>query len=492
MTIRTRLFLVFILALLVGFGGLGKWMNTEIKAFHNQSYEEVLVDTSNLLAEIIVADIQNNRQNLNALQAAFQRASLRQFSAKIYDVEKQAIDLRVYATDANGLVIFDSAGQASVGEDYSDWRDVRLTLAGKYGARTSDEQQVDAEGREQTISVSYVASPIVSEGVIIGVISVGKPKTNIQKYIEIASHDVIAAIVFALLFALSFALLLYLWLSKPLQLLVEYAEKVIRGERAVPPVSGAYEIRQLAESMAKMRQSLEDKQYVERYVQTLTHEIKSPLTGIMTAAELLSGDLPEPKRQQFCANIVSETTRLSDLANQLLQLAAVEKLEHLAMTESVDLETVLAELIASFQPQIAKKNLTITLSALEPSNVAGDAFLLKQALANLLQNAIEFSHQDGLISVYFETDNNEYRVRIVDQGEGIPDYAMPHIFERFYSLPRPSGKKSTGLGLNFVREVAELHGGAVFLSNNLSRRGVEVILHLKHINSTYRPHTITI
>jgi two-component system sensor histidine kinase CreC len=98
--------------------------------------------------------------------------------------------------------------------------------------------------------------------------------------------------------------------------------------------------------------------------------------------------------------------------------------------------------------------------------IAGDAFLLHQALGNLIDNSIDFSPASSTIKVFAEVQEEQARIMIEDQGPGIPDYAMDKIFTKFFSLKRPdSGRKSTGLGLNFVMEVAALHNGTITLEN---------------------------
>jgi two-component system sensor histidine kinase CreC len=97
----------------------------------------------------------------------------------------------------------------------------------------------------------------------------------------------------------------------------------------------------------------------------------------------------------------------------------------------------------------------------------GDPFLLHRALTNLLQNAIDFSPVGGQIEVEVAAAARECQIRVRDHGPGIPDYALDRVFEKFYSLRRPgSGKKGTGLGLTFVKEIAELHRGGVQLRNH--------------------------
>jgi two-component system sensor histidine kinase CreC len=97
--------------------------------------------------------------------------------------------------------------------------------------------------------------------------------------------------------------------------------------------------------------------------------------------------------------------------------------------------------------------------------VPGDRFLLVQALVNLLDNAIGFSPDGAAIEVGVRVADGRVRIEVADRGPGVPDYASERIFERFYSLPRPDGARSSGLGLGFVREVAALHGGTIELVN---------------------------
>ena len=111
-------------------------------------------------------------------------------------------------------------------------------------------------------------------------------------------------------------------------------------------------------------------------------------------------------------------------------------------------------------------------------NVQGDAYLLRQALSNLLDNAIAFSPAGGKILLSSALDQDMLEVRVRDQGAGIPEYARERVFERFYSLARPgTGLRSSGLGLPFVREVARLHGGEVEL-RNLEHGGAVATLRL--------------
>jgi two-component system sensor histidine kinase CreC len=122
--------------------------------------------------------------------------------------------------------------------------------------------------------------------------------------------------------------------------------------------------------------------------------------------------------------------------------------------------------IESKEPLTSKKNLSVAVEATGDLWVRGDPFLLHQAVSNLIQNAIDFSPAGSPIEIAATADGDRLDVVVRDHGPGIPDYAKEKVFDKFFSLQRPdTGKKSTGLGLNFVKEVALLHHGEIRLEN---------------------------
>jgi two-component system sensor histidine kinase CreC len=216
-----------------------------------------------------------------------------------------------------------------------------------------------------------------------------------------------------------------------------------------------------------MRDALEGKRYVERYVQSLTHEMKSPLSAIGGAAELLDEEMPDDRRALFLENIRTETGRMRDLVNRLLELAALENVKQLHHLEEVDLGGVACEVARSLAPALAAKDLRLEAGGADDRIlVRGDAFLIRQAIANLLQNAVDFSPRGGTIGLAVARRDSDAAVTIRDQGPGIPEWALDKVFDHFYSLEHPdTGRKGTGLGLNFVREIAALHGGKARVVN---------------------------
>ncbi|MFG0723976.1 two-component system sensor histidine kinase CreC [Pseudomonas sp. GLN_6] len=471
MPLGIRIFLVYFL-----FVGLAGWfvlstVMDEIRPGVRQSTEETLVDTANLLAEILRDEVKAGRLQQSRLPALLQAYGQRQPQAQIWGVEKTQVNHRIYVTDAKGIVLLDSSG-AAVGQDYSRWNDVLRTLRGEYGARSTKEDPNDPDS-----SVMYVAAPIMDGTQIIGVVSVAKPNRTLQPYIERSEQRLAWLGGGLIVLGLLIGALLSWWLSAALRKLTRYAQAVSAGQRAELPSVRGGELAQLAEAIERMRTELEGKAYVERYVHTLTHELKSPLAAIRGAAELLDGQMPAEQRQRFVANIEQESARMQQLIERLLHLAQVEQRQGLEEQVAVPLQALVASLLQAQMARIEAAALQVE-NRIEPGlALSGERFLLRQALANLLDNALDFTPPQGVLRFTAERVGEQIKLRLFNQGEPIPDYALARLSERFYSLPRPgSGRKSTGLGLNFVEEVVQLHGGELHIGNVTG--GVEVRLRL--------------
>ena len=471
MPLGIRIFLVYFLFVgLAGYFVLSTVME-EIRPGVRQSTEETLVDTANLLAEFLRDDLKAGNLSESRLHEVLRAYGRRQPQANIWGLEKNQVNHRIYVTDAQGIVLLDSAGDA-VGQDYSRWNDVYLTLRGEYGARSTPQDAADPDS-----STMYVAAPIKDGEQIIGVVSVAKPNRALQPYIERSQRRLSWLGAGLIGLGLLVGGLLSWWLSGSLRRLTRYAQAVSEGRRAELPALRGGELAQLADAVERMRTELEGKAYVERYVHTLTHELKSPLAAIRGAAELLQGEMPSEQRQRFVANIDQESARMQQLIERLLHLALVEQRQGLEEQVAVPLHELVESLLQAQMARIEGAGLQVENRLAADLKVRGERFLLRQALANLLDNALDFTPPGGSIRFDAVLHDGHIELRLFNQGDAIPDYALARLSERFYSLPRPgSGRKSTGLGLNFVEEVMQLHGGELRVAN--VDGGVEACLSL--------------
>lgn len=463
MKIRSRIFIVFVLIIGTGMFAFARWSSIDLKSRYNESIEEPLVDMAHILSESIGRELLLGEIDSRELKQGFSRIYGRRFSAKIFELEKTHVDMQVYVTDAKGIVIFDSVSEENIGQDYSDWNDVARTLNGEYGARSSPIPNSE-KTREDADVIAYVAAPVLQGAQIVGVVSVGKPKLNARRFLSLARKNLVIAALIVALSTLMLGFMVYRWVSRPLDRLADFANRVRLGERIAVPNFGSNEIGDVGRAVQSMREALEGKEYSERYVEALTHELKSPLSAIRGAVELLAEDLSPEQRDRFYKNIQRETQRLEDIVERLLQLASLEKRVALEDVETIALKALISEVSSDFQVEALKKSLTIKIDRVDDVEIPGERFLLRQAIANLLKNAIDFSPVAGEIEIICRQIDQQVELLVIDAGPGIPEYACDRIYERFYSLPRPdSGQKSTGLGLNFVKEVAELHHGTVVI-----------------------------
>lgn len=454
----------------------------EIKPSVREVMEDMMVDTANILAELASDDLAAGRLQAGAAgQSLFaqqvQRYASRPVDANIWGMSKQTLDYRIYVTDAQGRVLFDSENQA-VGADYSQWRDVARTLRGEYGARSTREVESD-----DTSSVMHVAAPIyvtTPQGrQIAGALTVAKPTRTVQRFIDRAERKVFMGGLLLLALSAAVGVAVTLWMVWNVRRLRDYALSVqgpaIGDEAglaptalAVPQVPG--ELGDLARAMDRMRARLEGRDYIEGYVRALTHELKSPVAAIRGAGELLQDDLPPADRAGFATQVVEQSERLQRIIDRLLELSKLEQRQHAEGSAPVALQACAEVAIDQTRGRAAQRDITLELHGSCRSG-AWEAELVTMAVTNLLDNAIDFAPAGSTVRV--ELDGATLAVQ--DHGPGVPDYALPRLGERFFTTARPGGERSgSGLGLAIVRRVMALHGGHMTARN--TSPGLRVVL----------------
>lgn len=460
--------------LIVALAGLllGRVFVQQVKPGVRQAMEDTLADTANVLAELATDDLLAGRIDTGRFASRVRALRGRDIGAEIWGFDKRQSRYRVTITDVRGTVVFDSTGR-DMGRDNSRWNDVYRTLRGQYGARSTR----DVLGDDAS-SVMYVAAPIrTAGGRIAGVLTVSKPNRTLEPFIVRSQQIILRWGLVLLGTALVVGLLAAWWLSRQLDGLRRFAAAVTAGERASVPKS-AGEFADLGRALETMRERLEGRQYVERYVHTLTHELKSPLAAIRGAAELLESPLPDADRVRFAASIGAQGERMTGMIDKLLALAAVEHRQRIEQPEPVDPQALLRDVALDAATRAQRAGVRVQVHADDALPVlAGERFLLRQMLANLVDNAIDFSPPGSVVEVRVGADPDGLRLQVSDRGSGVPDYAVERVFERFYSLPRPhTDARSSGLGLSFVREVAQLHGGHAALRDRAGGGTVAEVL----------------
>jgi len=465
------LFAFFVITGLAGFFAL-QVFQSEVKPSAREVMEDALVDTANLLAEQAAEDLRampagGTLQDSRLAQqvAAYRR---RPVDIQIWGLHKRSLDLRVYVTDATGRVVLDSgfgpdaspaavgAASSALGADYSKWRDVWLTLRGQYGARATRSVPDD-----DASSVMYVAAPVRDGARVIGVVTVGKPLATVQQFIDRAQRRILVAGFWLLGLSAAVGVLVTIWMVRAVRQLKTYATHVHAGERVpVPRLPG--ELGDLAVAVDEMRERLEDRERLEHTVRALTHELKSPLTAIQGAAELLGDELPADDRERFAQQIQEQSLRLRDLVDRMLELSRLEGQRAIAHPRAIVLLALIDEVATSNVPLAIQRGVGLVWESRADISLTGDPESLALLFSNLWANALAFAPEGTAITVSLRRVGAEAVFTMRDAGPGVSDFALPQLGQRFFSLPRPrDGGRGSGLGLAIVRQAAALHGGHV-------------------------------
>ena len=259
------------------------------------------------------------------------------------------------------------------------------------------------------------------------------------------------------------------WLARSISRIRRYAEAMAANRPAPQPQFGDSYLYRLVH----LRDELDHRQHIENYVLGLTHELKTPLTAQQAALELLQDSPLSPDQQQLLDRIRRNTQKQKQLITRLLELARLENRDSLNNTQTVDLANLAAQAAQESRAALQTKQLHIALNC-PPHSVQGDPLLLRQAIDNLLYNAIDFAEPSSEIRLSLTRSRNRTELAVYNQGSPVPDYALSKIPQRFYSLPRADGSRSSGLGLSFTTEIMRLHHGRLMLANR--KNGVEARL----------------
>lgn len=202
-------------------------------------------------------------------------------------------------------------------------------------------------------------------------------------------------------------------------------------------------------------------EYQRTFIANVSHDFRSPLTSIKGYLEaILDGTIPPEMYEKYLNLVISETARLTKLTQGMLTLNSLDSKGYLSRT-NFDINRVIKDVAASFEGTCNAKNLVIDLTFSDSIEmVYADLGKIQQVLYNLIDNAIKFSHQNGVIYIQSTTKYEKVFVSVKDTGIGIPKDSLKKIWERFYKsdLSRGKDKKGTGLGLAIVKEIIQAHG----------------------------------
>jgi two-component system sensor histidine kinase ChvG len=337
---------------------------------------------------------------------------------------------------------------------------------------------------EQIVSV---AVPIQYRKAVQGVLLLSTRPGEIDEILAEERNSILGLALVALAATLLASFLLARTIAGPMRRLSEAAENVsfnINARRQLPEFSRrADEVGQLASSFNEMTESLYRRiEASERFAQDVAHELKNPLTAARSTAEALAYAKTPAAQQELVRQIQEELKRLNKLITDVSNASRLDAELAFEETEPVDLREVLDGVFQVFEDVLSSDTRKVVLEVVEmPENpdafvVRGHEARLGRVVTNLLDNALSFSPENGVVKVVARRVGAEVELVVEDEGPGIPSDKFEDIFKRFYSdrpqTDRTVGKNS-GLGLSISREIVQAYGGRIWASNRAVAPGAE-------------------
>jgi signal transduction histidine kinase len=296
-----------------------------------------------------------------------------------------------------------------------------------------------------------------------------------QDYQASFNESLIVAVIAATLVALIASLVISRNIVAPVRSMTNASGRIAEGhydERVA--LQGNDELSQLAKSFNQMAEQLEQVESMRRQlIGDVAHELRTPLTAIKGSAEaLMDGVLPASDETYL--QIHAEAERLSHLVDDLQELSRVESRATQLDIHPADSTALIQTVTKRLQHQFDEKRVTLTPSLPhDPIIVLADEDRVIQVLTNLIGNALQYTPENGTVTVSIERDKNEARISVRDTGFGIPAGQLTHIFDRFYRVDKSRSRAhgGSGIGLTIAKHLVEAHGGKIWAESAGENKG---------------------
>jgi two-component system, OmpR family, sensor histidine kinase TctE len=334
----------------------------------------------------------------------------------------------------------------------------------------------DAEVKGQEVHVVSVQAPCGE-----GTCNILVAETTVKRT-RLTRDILLSSLMPQMLLAAATLVIVWFGVKRGLAPLARLSEEIKgRSPRDLHPIDAAAapeETRPLLLALnGLLEQVAEASRSQQRFLANAAHQLRTPLAGLQAHTELaLTQPLPDAVRAQL-DQVHQATIRTARLANQLLALSRAEPGAR-GDPSRVDLKAVVEAEADAWVHQALARDIDLGFE-LEPAPVQGDAFLLREALANLVHNAIEYSNRGAHVTVRTRSRNDHAFVEVEDDGPGIPALERGRVLERFYRVPGTSGTGS-GLGLAIVNEIALGHGARIELGEGAGAKGCRVAITFPH------------
>ena len=366
----------------------------------------------------------------------------------------------------------------SVGDSNKD--SVKQVIINKY----KDEPLTISEKIQNNFFVSTL-SKIKINKIDIGFIVVSEEANDILNAVKERKDFVIRTVLAVALAILIFSIFLNKYILKPIGLLVAFSEAIRKKSNKTVDIKNFFvredEIGKLTKSIDEMTKDLQKRtNRAETFSNDLAHEIRNPLASLKSASELLDKTTEKEEGEKLLKIINHDVERIERLITDYSQMLKDEASLSREKMSKINLIEIINNVTEDFRQDLKNQNKKINIAIKQKINTKNGNYILgienrlEQVIANLLDNSISFSENDHKIEIEVEEISNNLVMSIKDEGPGFSETSPEKIFKRFYSNRPKSFGKHSGLGLNIVKNIVELHKGTITASNRLNKKGAQV------------------
>ncbi len=424
---------------------------------------------NNLLSQgAILAD--QIAPSFSAIEKKDRRVYIEQ-TLKSYSIN---INARVLLVDTNGLVISDAYDDYK-GRNLSDLKVVKNALLGSSSSKLYSFDDIG-----QAI---YTCLPINYSGEIIGALLMSSSPQDVHDRIENILGDFYGLSALVILVTLIFSILLTDIFSKPLLELTSVVRDISPGSKVKKiKIHSHDELGVLSESMNLMIARLTAMDDLrKKFVSDVSHELRTPITSLKIIAQTMLDSRPQNVGvyEDFMADIDGELDRLNDIIDTLLNLTNLDQAKVELKISQTNLNTLIEQCIKTLKPIAQKKGIELTYHAKHDVDIELDIIRIRQCIINMVGNAVKYTRSGGAVHVSLTNNRENAIITIEDNGIGIPEEDIPHIFERFYRVDSARSRSTggSGLGLAIAQQIIILHGGTIKLQSQVNA-GSKFILSL--------------
>jgi len=313
-----------------------------------------------------------------------------------------------------------------------------------------------------------------SEGDTVGVLVINKSMDYLDVNKDtLYSYALIAAVIIMSL-TIIIAVISQIYVSRPMKKMSKSLDEIIREHTNELPEGKSYsELEEISDKFNEIigkLQSIDESR--QEFVSNVSHELKTPLTSMKVLADSLNGseEVPIEMYKEFMMDIGDEIDRETKIINDLLSLVRMDKSGAELNVSAVNINELIEHILKRLKPIAEKANIEVVFESFRPVVAEVDEVKFTLVITNLVENAIKYNNEGGWVHISLNSDHQFFYIKVEDNGLGIPEDSVEHIFERFYRADKSHSREigGTGLGLAITKSAIAMHNGEIKVRSKLN------------------------